>query len=347
MNHPIISSTPDKFLLTKGNGTIPFSSLLLPELGIVRPIVQALNMGHLPYPLPAVLHSECVSPELNLVNFPLEQLQTLQIDPTSLGKPVAVIAKYWYHLYGFSEGPVGEWVYDWKLEQGLPIKQRDEGKFSINHTQAQAMVTDLHSIYLCIKDIQNHLAFVWETLLPSLLNSTPLFWTDFSLEQQIHAIIGLAQISFCMGMAFINSWCVAVGPGWCYNIPSKRMNFLWHFDLCNLPLWGGVFNLDHLLDYHLLNGYLKNNGPVIIIYPSRNHLQKCRFTRVEHNTITQHHTFNTVNSVLLNWNLKFCKIFDLVPFIMKFWPRILRYKLSNLSIWRLNQPRSTQAQKSS
>ncbi|PBK63538.1 hypothetical protein ARMSODRAFT_1024003 [Armillaria solidipes] len=271
-----MNSAATEYLLLEKSGTVPRSTILSPD-GVPGPTVQALNMGFLPYPMPPAIHAEHVRSEMRLIDLAPSQLDSIEVFPEIMGRAVAVDAKHWYKKYGLARGPPGEWGYDWKKwAEGVPVITQGQGKFSMDLDVARKMATDLQLLYLSIKEIQKHPTFVEGTLLPAFLKTSTLFRHDFTAARQIRTLAGLAQISLCTGIAFINGWRLVMGPGWDSTLLPGRLEFLRRFRLNLLPLRGGIFNLEQTFDGYVLNRYLKHFGPVFIVNPAQNHPQKHR-----------------------------------------------------------------------
>ncbi len=170
--------------------------MLSPD-SIPRPTVQqALNMGFLPYPMLPALHSEHVKSKMRLINLTPYHLDSMEAFLDIMGRAVMVDTQHWYEKYGLARGPAGEWGYDWKkwLEE-VPVIDKGQGKISMDLDITRKMATDLQLLYLSIKEIQRHPAFVEGTLLPAFLKISTLFWHDFMVVR---------QISFCTRITFIN-----------------------------------------------------------------------------------------------------------------------------------------------
>ncbi|KAK0447943.1 hypothetical protein EV421DRAFT_1923425 [Armillaria borealis] len=157
---------------------------------------------------------------------PSNQLSQIEVFPELKGKLVTIDAKRWYNMYGLARGLPSEWAYDWETKKEIHAVAKGQGCFLIKRNQAKQMATDLQYLSLCIRDIQKHTLFMDGTLLPPSLDSISLFQHDFSSSQQISNLIKLAQVSFCMGMAFINAWRITIGSSWDYMIMPGRMAFL-------------------------------------------------------------------------------------------------------------------------
>ncbi|PBK59698.1 hypothetical protein ARMSODRAFT_1027139 [Armillaria solidipes] len=299
-----MNTASTEHLLLEKDSSVPRSVLMYPN-GVPGPVVQALNMGFLPYPMPPVVHSEFVRSEMRLVNLDPSQLEKMEAFPEIMGRAVAADPKHWYELYRLARGPANEWGYDWKSwVKSVAVEEQGQGKLSIDVNIAKKMATDLQLLYLSIKEIQKHPTFVEGTLLPNLLKTATLFRRDFSSIRQIHTLVGLAQISFCTGMAFINGWRIVVGAGWDSTLMPGRLEFIRRFRLNLLPLHGGVFHLEQTLDDHLLNRYLKNHGPIFIVNPAQDHPQRYRLLQCDHDIISIYHCFNDVNMLRCNRNLR-------------------------------------------
>ncbi len=299
-----MNSSSTEYLLLEKNGTVPRSILMMPNRA-QGPVIQALNMGFLPYPMPPAIHSEFVRSEMRLVELSPAQLELMEAFPEIMGRAVAVDPRHWYEQYRLARRPANEWGYEWKdLVDKIPVVDQGQGLFALDVNSAKKMATDLQLLYLSIKEIQKHSAFTEGTLLPSLLKTSCFFRRNFTSSQQIRTLVGLAQIAFCTGMAFVNGWRIVIGAGWDSTLMPGCLEFIKCFKLNLLPLRGAVFNLDQSFDCHALNRYLKNYGPVFIVHPGNNHPQRYRFLRCDHEVLSIYHCFNDVNMLRLNRNLR-------------------------------------------
>ncbi|KAK0505451.1 hypothetical protein EDD18DRAFT_1098815 [Armillaria luteobubalina] len=152
-------------LLLDHAGLVPKSILLFPT-NAQEPVIQSLNAGSQPYPSPLVIHSERVDSEECLIDISPKTLDSLEVNPHLMGRPVAVNAQQWYQMYGVKEGAKGEWVYDWDLKEDYLTLPDSQGKFSLRHLHAKELASDLQLISLCIRDIRNHPLFDTDSLLP-------------------------------------------------------------------------------------------------------------------------------------------------------------------------------------
>ncbi|SJL17569.1 uncharacterized protein ARMOST_21121 [Armillaria ostoyae] len=275
-----MSYSADEYILLSKDGKVLYSALLS-DPSHQGPMVQALNMGFMLYPLPAVVHSEPVESELRFINVPFAMLDEVEVQPALMGKPVVVDPCYGYNLYRVSRGPEGEWAYKWGNDWREVAVWKDKGMFLINHRWAKKIATNLQSVALCVRDIQRH---------PFL--------------RQITGVIGLTQISFGMAMAFVNPWRLTVGTGWDHTLMLGCLAFLWRFKLPLLPLRGGVFNLERSYDSHMLNLYLKQQGPVFILPTSSNYPHHLCLVHCNHATIQYYHNANIANLGRLNRDLR-------------------------------------------
>ncbi len=198
-----MSNTCTKYILTEKSRVISHSTLLTLNDG-EGPVVQALNIGHKPYPLPATSHTEYISKDFCLLDVSKEFLESLEMYPGKMGQPMVVNTRFWWGLYGLGEGPKGEWAYNWKLKDNLPVVQRGITEFFIDPHKATPMVSNLQAVYLCLKEIGKHRAFIPGTLLPTLLNPSNLWRQDLSSHWQVQNLLGIAQVAFCSVMAFVN-----------------------------------------------------------------------------------------------------------------------------------------------
>ncbi|PBK66623.1 hypothetical protein ARMSODRAFT_1021425 [Armillaria solidipes] len=297
-----MSSAAPEYLLFEKDGSVPVSTLLNSPDG-KGPTIQALNMGFLPYPISPASHTEYTGEDLRFLDVSKEFLDTLE---------------HWYNIFRITKGPTKEWGFDWGLKENVMVIDKGHGEFFIEHSHAKRMTTDLLSVYFCIRDIQNHPVFVQGTLLPTLINTENLLRQDFMSVLQIRNLVGISQIVFCTALAFINSWQITVGKGWDSTLMVKRVEFLEKLNLPELPLRGGVFDLDQSVDCHLLDRCLKNQGPVFIIVPSIDHPQRRCFLRINHDLITCYHVHNHVNHGSFGQNLLFKEIHEFKPLIPGF-----------------------------
>ncbi len=200
-----MSHSTNEYVFLNKDGRLPLSSLLTDPKGR-GPTVQALNMGFMPYLLPAVTHTKFISAKLRNVDVSFATLDSAKVRPSLMGKPVTVDPRYGYSLYRFSRGPEGEWAYKWEDDWGKLAVEKDKGTYLIDHCWAKKIATDLQSLALCIQDVQRHPGFAKGSPIPPALNSVLLFQHDFTSARQISVLVGIAQISFGMGMAFVNTW---------------------------------------------------------------------------------------------------------------------------------------------
>ncbi|KAK0214720.1 hypothetical protein EDD85DRAFT_962925 [Armillaria nabsnona] len=141
-----MNSLTTKYLLLEKNGTIPHSTLMNPSQGNNSPIIQALNMGFLPYPMPPAIHFKDMQSKMKLTDVQPSQLEILKVFPGQCGHPIAVSARFWYNIYGFSWGPIGEWAYDWEKKKSFPWKTKAKSftpypLLPFPHTQIDGTVT--------------------------------------------------------------------------------------------------------------------------------------------------------------------------------------------------------------
>ncbi|SJL06873.1 uncharacterized protein ARMOST_10215 [Armillaria ostoyae] len=176
-----------EYVLLNKDGKVPYSALLN-NPNVPGPTIQALNLAFIPYPLPAVTHSETVSSEPSYIDVPLPMLDEVEVQPAQMGKPMT-----------------GEWAYKWEKDWEVAI-QKDGGVYLIQHRWVKTIATDLQSVALCVKDVQRHPLFIKGSPIPPALNSVLLFRQDFGSLCQVTSLIRLAQISFGMSMAFVNAW---------------------------------------------------------------------------------------------------------------------------------------------
>lgn len=60
-----------------------------------EPIIQALNIGHKLYLLPAIAHMEYVSEDFHLLDVSRKFLESLDVNPAKMGQLMIVNAKFW------------------------------------------------------------------------------------------------------------------------------------------------------------------------------------------------------------------------------------------------------------
>ncbi|KAK0224772.1 hypothetical protein EDD85DRAFT_795810 [Armillaria nabsnona] len=192
----------------------------------------------------------------------------------------------------------------------------------LEHTQAKEIASDLQLISSCMKDLQDHPSFVTGSLVPTFLESATLFCHDFSSERQIRALISTAQISFCSGITFVNTWRMINGAGSDRSLLPRCMAFIKRLKLHMLPLQGGVFNLEQSFDCHILGHYLQNGGPAFLLYVSPNQSHKPRLAQCDHECFQLYHSFNDTNYPRLSRQLKV----EEIPMLS---PRLSRMCLTN------------------
>ncbi|KAK0492132.1 hypothetical protein EDD18DRAFT_1109225 [Armillaria luteobubalina] len=144
------SLTTCEALLLDHAGLIPKSILLFP-MNAQEPVIQSLNAGSQPYPWPPVIHSERVDSEERLIDISPKTLDSLEVNPHLMGRPVAVNVQRWYQMYGVKEGAKGEWAYDWDLKEDYSTLSDGQGKFSLGRLHVKELTSDSCSVHQCLE----------------------------------------------------------------------------------------------------------------------------------------------------------------------------------------------------